>query len=167
MATIFTSQFDKKKIQELKAKLNEIADIKKNSYFLLDDMEKEILQEKYDHFTQEIIYLQFNRVMLNQDLTNGINLDEIGFWEKNYINSQFKERQNYVIKTLKKTFSYDKSDSPSDLYIYVKVINDCGSIHTEEGSITLNKNSTHFIKRTPIQHLINQGLLQIHKENNT
>eukprot|EP00040_Diaphanoeca_grandis_P029743 m.174832 g.174832 ORF g.174832 m.174832 type:complete len:192 (-) comp31786_c1_seq3:437-1012(-) len=54
------------------------------------------------------------------------------------------------------------SDSlpPKDLYIEVRVLEDLGEIATEEGFITLEKDSQHFLRRSDVEALIKQGSLQ-------
>lgn len=48
---------------------------------------------------------------------------------------------------------------PKDLYIQVRVNKDCGVIQTEWGQIHLSANSFHFLRRSDVQALINQGLV--------
>ncbi len=48
---------------------------------------------------------------------------------------------------------------PKDLFIQVRVLRDCGSIQTEFGQILLSANTQHFLKRSDVQHLIEQGFL--------
>ena len=49
---------------------------------------------------------------------------------------------------------------PKDLYIEVRVLEDCGEVLTETGTILLEKNTTHYVLRSDIEHLIRQGLLE-------
>ena len=49
---------------------------------------------------------------------------------------------------------------PKELKIEVRVLEDCGEIMTETGVINLTKNSTHFVRRADVQHLIKQNMLR-------
>ncbi|KAJ1922606.1 DNA replication protein psf1 [Tieghemiomyces parasiticus] len=49
---------------------------------------------------------------------------------------------------------------PKDLYIEVRVLQDCGEVQLENGSLLLSKNSQHHVKRTDVDHLVSRGLLQ-------
>ena len=49
---------------------------------------------------------------------------------------------------------------PKDLYVEVRVLKGCGEIMTENGVVNLEVNSTHFLRRADVEHLIRQGLLQ-------
>ncbi|KAK9765187.1 DNA replication protein psf1 [Basidiobolus ranarum] len=49
---------------------------------------------------------------------------------------------------------------PKDLYIEVRVLKDCGEIQTDNGTIKLEKNSQHFIKRTDVERFITQGYIK-------
>ncbi|GJJ73227.1 GINS complex subunit 1 [Entomortierella parvispora] len=49
---------------------------------------------------------------------------------------------------------------PKEVFITVRVLKDCGDIVTESGStLSLKKNSEHFVKRGDVERLINQGYL--------
>jgi len=49
---------------------------------------------------------------------------------------------------------------PKNLYIEVRVLEDCGEILTESGSINLERNTTHFLRRSDVEHLVRQGMLE-------
>ncbi|KAK8812331.1 hypothetical protein WA158_007565 [Blastocystis sp. Blastoise] len=49
---------------------------------------------------------------------------------------------------------------PKHLYIEVLVKEDCGEIMTERGTVVLEKNTTHFLRRSDVEHLIRQGYLE-------
>jgi len=48
---------------------------------------------------------------------------------------------------------------PRALYLEVKVLKDCGTIMTENGPVHLRKDTLHYLKRTDIELLIQQGYL--------
>ncbi|KAG0005613.1 DNA replication complex GINS protein PSF1 [Entomortierella chlamydospora] len=49
---------------------------------------------------------------------------------------------------------------PKEVFITVRVIKDCGDIVTESGAtLSLKKNSEHFVKRSDVERLITQGYL--------
>lgn len=49
---------------------------------------------------------------------------------------------------------------PKDLYIEVRVIADCGAVMTEFGPVTLKPGTAHFLRRSDVEPLIRQGLLE-------
>jgi len=51
-------------------------------------------------------------------------------------------------------------EPPKDPYIEIRVLKDCGEIYTENGLVTLSKNSQHYLRRTDVEHLINEGYLK-------
>jgi GINS complex subunit 1 len=48
---------------------------------------------------------------------------------------------------------------PKDFYIQIRVEQDCGSIQTEYGCVTLNRGTMHYLKRNDVEHLISKGML--------
>jgi GINS complex subunit 1 len=53
---------------------------------------------------------------------------------------------------------------PKDLLIQVRVLKDCGEIMTETGAITLEKGTTHSLRRRDIEQLVRQGYLEEHQQ---
>lgn len=49
---------------------------------------------------------------------------------------------------------------PKDVYIEVRVLKDCGQIMTENGPLTLNANSLHYMRRVDVEHFIAQGYIR-------
>jgi len=41
----------------------------------------------------------------------------------------------------------------------VRVLNECGEIITQDGVVNLQKNTTHFVRKTDIESLVRQGHL--------
>lgn len=51
---------------------------------------------------------------------------------------------------------------PKDLYLEVRVLKDIRELYTESGPINLELNSTHYLRRSDVEHLIRQGhLMQV------
>ena len=50
---------------------------------------------------------------------------------------------------------------PKDLFCQVRVVQDCGQVEIENGSIYLSKNSHHYLRRSDIEHLIEKGFLLV------
>lgn len=48
---------------------------------------------------------------------------------------------------------------PRELYVQIRVNQDCGIIQTEWGQLHLNENTIHFVRRTDVQNLIDQGFV--------
>lgn len=51
-------------------------------------------------------------------------------------------------------------EPPKELLIEIRVKKSCGEIMTENGPIKLDKGSTHFLKRSDVEHLIRQGVIE-------
>ena len=51
-------------------------------------------------------------------------------------------------------------EPPKDLYVQVRVLQDIKELCTENGTVNLEMNSTHFLRRSDVEHLIRQGSLQ-------
>jgi GINS complex subunit 1 len=51
-------------------------------------------------------------------------------------------------------------DPPKELLIQVRVLENFGEVMTENGPIVLVKGASHFIRRTDVEHLIRQGILE-------
>jgi GINS complex subunit 1 len=52
-------------------------------------------------------------------------------------------------------------EPPKDQYIEVRVLESAGELTTESGAtLSLDKNTTHFLRRCDVEHLIRQGLLE-------
>uniref|UniRef100_A0A7S2XZV1 GINS subunit domain-containing protein n=1 Tax=Fibrocapsa japonica TaxID=94617 RepID=A0A7S2XZV1_9STRA len=49
---------------------------------------------------------------------------------------------------------------PKELFIEVRALEDCGEIMTEQGTINLEKGSTHLLRRCDAENLIKQGMLE-------
>jgi GINS complex subunit 1 len=58
-------------------------------------------------------------------------------------------------------FMSEALEPPRDLYVEVRVLKECGEIVTERGPVTLDQGSTHYLKRTDIEHLIRLGHLEM------
>lgn len=49
---------------------------------------------------------------------------------------------------------------PKELFIMVRVLQGVGEIMTENGTIMLEKDSQHFLRRSDVEPLIRQGILE-------
>jgi len=62
--------------------------------------------------------------------------------------------------------TFTGNDLSSSLYppkypwIEIRVLKECGEIYTENGLVTLSKNSQYYLMRTDVEHLINEGYLK-------
>eukprot|EP00605_Chrysophyceae_sp_TOSAG23-4_P000809 GSChrysophyteH1.ASY1.ANO1.899.1 assembled CDS len=52
-------------------------------------------------------------------------------------------------------------EPPRDLMVEIRVLQNCGEIITENGSVSLDKGSTHFLRRSDIEHLIRLGKVEM------
>lgn len=53
-----------------------------------------------------------------------------------------------------------QQNPPKDLFIQIRVKEDCGIIQTEYGQLHLSPDSSHFVRRSDVQSLIDQGLVE-------
>lgn len=51
-------------------------------------------------------------------------------------------------------------EPPKELFIEIRVVTDCGEIMTESGPITLDAGTMHYVKRSDVETLIRQGLVE-------
>lgn len=51
-------------------------------------------------------------------------------------------------------------EPPKDLLIEIRVLQSCGEIMTESGPVELTKGSTNFLRRSEVEHLIREGLVE-------
>jgi GINS complex subunit 1 len=50
---------------------------------------------------------------------------------------------------------------PKDPYVEIRVLESCGEIFTDDGAaVKLEQNSTHYLKRSDIEHLVRQGFVE-------
>ena len=49
---------------------------------------------------------------------------------------------------------------PKELHIEIRVKEDCGEIFTDTGLVRLSKNSTHYLRRSDVEHLIRRDCLE-------
>jgi GINS complex subunit 1 len=49
---------------------------------------------------------------------------------------------------------------PKELFLQVRALVDCGEVATESGYVTLGRNTTHYLRRSDVEHLIKQGMLE-------
>ena len=52
-------------------------------------------------------------------------------------------------------------EPPRDLFVEIRVLKGCGEIMTERGPVTLDAGSTHYLKRTDVEHLIRLGHVEM------
>ena len=52
------------------------------------------------------------------------------------------------------------SHPPKDLQVHVRVVRDCGIVHTELGAIDFKRGHRFLVRRSDIEHLIVQGYLE-------
>ncbi|KAH9949728.1 hypothetical protein B0H21DRAFT_727132 [Amylocystis lapponica] len=49
---------------------------------------------------------------------------------------------------------------PKDLHVLVRVVRDCGVVHTEQGAIDFRRGHRFLVRRAEVEHLIVQGFLE-------
>lgn len=61
------------------------------------------------------------------------------------------------------TFNNIPKLPPKSVFVQIRIVTDCGTIQTEDGFISLSKNSIHFIRRCFIEHLIKKRFVIVVK----
>lgn len=77
-------------------------------------------------------------------------------------NEYFNAYSNLVVEYSQKVgldLTYDL-EPPKDLLIEISVLQDCGTIMTDRGPISLNKGSRNFLRRTEVEQLIREGMVK-------
>ncbi len=52
-------------------------------------------------------------------------------------------------------------EPPRDLFVEIRVLVSCGEIVTESGPVSLDQGSTHFLRRSEVEHLIRLGHVEM------
>eukprot|EP00126_Sphaerothecum_destruens_P010192 Sdes_comp20685_c0_seq2m16216 len=72
---------------------------------------------------------------------------------------KYSANLNSYMKSVKIDLTADLNP-PKSLYIEVRCTVDFGEIQTENGIVNLTKNSQHFLRRSDVESLVKQGILQ-------
>lgn len=78
------------------------------------------------------------------------------------VESDFASHYRSNLKNYMANFKMDLTTSrnpPKDLFVMVRVLKDCGEVELDDGVVSLNANTFHFLKRSKIDHLLKQGFL--------
>ena len=87
--------------------------------------------------------------------------------ETKYFNTYLESLDNYN-KSISNMFANDSNNidltvdfnPPKDLFLEVRVNKDYGTVVLpESGEVRLQKNTTHFLRRTEVDHLIKRGVV--------
>ncbi|KAI8866595.1 DNA replication complex GINS protein PSF1 [Ramicandelaber brevisporus] len=93
---------------------------------------------------------------------SGISSDAVTAPESVYLNEYAKLIQDYKSPYANVIdLTADIINPPHELFVEVRVMQDCGDIQTENGIVSLRKDTQHYLRRTDIERLIQQGLLQL------
>ncbi|KDQ16671.1 hypothetical protein BOTBODRAFT_43274 [Botryobasidium botryosum FD-172 SS1] len=74
-------------------------------------------------------------------------------------NSLIMEYRSDLIDTL--DIAAGITHPPKDLHVLVQVVRDCGTIHTENGTIDFQKGQRFMVTRSDVEHLLVQGYLEL------
>ncbi|KAJ1912330.1 DNA replication protein psf1 [Mycoemilia scoparia] len=94
--------------------------------------------------------------------------DRMSHTEREFMSTYSKNLQSYQSQLESAYSDYDIDlelthnieHPPRELFIEVRVVQDCGQVQTEFGTVNLEKGSQHFLRRADVEHLIAQGYLQ-------
>jgi GINS complex subunit 1 len=52
-------------------------------------------------------------------------------------------------------------EPPRDLFVEIRVLISCGELVTESGPVSLDQGSTHYLRRSDVEHLIRLGHVEM------
>ncbi|EMS59939.1 hypothetical protein TRIUR3_28976 [Triticum urartu] len=84
--------------------------------------------------------------------------EKLNFSEKEYFRSHSSAIKSYISE-MDIDLTVDMVP-PKDPYIQVRVLEDIGEVSLGDHSVSLTKNSLHFLRRTDAEQFISQGLME-------
>ncbi|CAD6259026.1 unnamed protein product [Miscanthus lutarioriparius] len=84
--------------------------------------------------------------------------EKLHFLEKEYFKNHSAAMKSYISE-MDIDLTVDMVP-PKDPYIQVRVLEDIGEVSLGDHSVSLTKNSLHFLRRTDVEQFISQGLME-------
>uniref|UniRef100_A0ACD5TFP2 Uncharacterized protein n=1 Tax=Avena sativa TaxID=4498 RepID=A0ACD5TFP2_AVESA len=129
------------------------------------DVFDQVIRECNEHNTQFQSLIRYNRAETIQSFRWKIGSvlpheiqEKLHFSEKEYFKNHSAAIKSYISE-MDIDLTVDMVP-PKDPYIQVRVLEDIGEVSLGDHSISLTKNSLHFLRRTEAEQFISQGLME-------
>ncbi len=117
------------------------------------------LRYSHAYFTHRLSKIRGLRWETGSILPDRLQKDALSAHEQDYFHSY-----NKLLTTYNEAVGIDLAsdlEPPRDLRIEIRVLVPCGEIVTESGPVSLDKGSTHYLKRSDVEHLIRLGHVEM------
>jgi len=116
---------------------------------------------RYSHayFTHRLGKIRGLRWETGSILPDRLQKDTLSAHEKDYFHNY-----NQLITKYNEAVGVDLAsdlEPPRDLFVEIRVLTACGEIITESGPVSLDQGSTHFLRRSDVEHLIRLGHVEM------
>lgn len=116
---------------------------------------KRVLMAYHRQRLDKIKEIAWAYATLSEETRRKLSPDEITFY-----NEYERHKNKYTTEFGDVDLGLDMLFPPKEIFITVRVVKDCGDIVTDSGAtLSLKKNSEHFVKRSDVERLITQGYL--------
>ncbi|KAF9430736.1 DNA replication protein psf1 [Podila epigama] len=116
---------------------------------------KRVLMAYHRVRLEKIKEIAWSYSTLSEETRRKLSPDEIQFYAE-----YEKHKNRYTAQFGEVDLALDMLFPPKEIFITVRVIKDCGDIVTDSGAtLSLKRNSEHFVKRSDVERLITQGYL--------
>jgi GINS complex subunit 1 len=101
-----------------------------------------------------------NGPMIPSTIKPLLSVHELEFY-RNYVRILSQYRSKFPVSIFGDTTDIGRSHQlpPKNLYIEVRILQDCGKIQTEHGILDLKQGDTCYVRLSDVEHLIRQGYL--------
>ncbi|KAF9316016.1 DNA replication complex GINS protein PSF1 [Podila horticola] len=124
-------------------------------HFIPLQRNKRVLMAYHRQRLDKIKEIAWAYATLSEDTRRKLSPDEITFY-----NEYERHKNKYTTEFGDVDLGLDVLFPPKEIFITVRVVKDCGDIVTDSGAtLSLKKNSEHFVKRSDVERLITQGYL--------
>ncbi|KAG0086567.1 DNA replication complex GINS protein PSF1 [Podila epicladia] len=124
-------------------------------HFIPLQRNKRVLMAYHRQRLDKIKEIAWAYATLSEDTRRKLSPDEISFY-----NEYERHKNKYTAEFGDVDLGLDVLFPPKEIFITVRVVKDCGDIVTDSGAtLSLKKNSEHFVKRSDVERLITQGYL--------
>ncbi|XP_008668022.1 uncharacterized protein [Zea mays] len=129
------------------------------------DVFDQVIRECNEHNSQFQSLIRYNRAEVIQSFRWKIGpvlphdiQEKLHFSEKEYFKNHSAAIKSYISE-MDIDLTVDMVP-PKDPYIQVRVLEDIGEVSLGDHSVSLTKNSLHFLRRTDAEQFISQGLME-------
>ncbi|KAF9379135.1 DNA replication complex GINS protein PSF1 [Podila verticillata] len=124
-------------------------------HFIPLQRNKRVLMAYHRQRLDKIKEIAWAYATLSEETRRKLSPDEITFY-----NEYERHKNKYTAEFGDVDLGLDMLFPPKEIFITVRVVKDCGDIVTDSGAtLSLKKNSEHFVKRSDVERLITQGYL--------